>query len=123
MSLFINIINVIKGPSRLGRFEYFIKSLFIIILIMAALFIILWFMTVSTQKSISDPSFRSMYFIAAAWIMLIKIRYSIARLHDVNLSGWWYIVILALSAIVGCGEIILLILPGTQGTNRFGECR
>ncbi len=51
---------------------------------------------------------------------------TIRRLHDRDMSGWWYLwmSLLALIPIVGFGVMIwmlvLMLLPGTQGPNRFG---
>ncbi|MCY4642540.1 MAG: DUF805 domain-containing protein [Gammaproteobacteria bacterium] len=44
---------------------------------------------------------------------------SVRRLHDRNVSGWW--MLLNLVPIVGIiPTLILFILPGTKGANRFG---
>jgi uncharacterized membrane protein YhaH (DUF805 family) len=55
-------------------------------------------------------------------VMLGSIIPSIAcgvrRLHDRDMSGWWYLVVFT-----GIGAIVLLVfflLEGTQGPNRFG---
>ena len=42
--------------------------------------------------------------------------FSVRRFHDLGLSGWWAI----MRIIPGC-EIVLLLLPGTEGSNRFGD--
>lgn len=50
----------------------------------------------------------------------------IRRLHDRDMSGWWYLWMSLLSLIpfVGFGimiwMLVLMLLPGTQGPNRFG---
>jgi uncharacterized membrane protein YhaH (DUF805 family) len=45
---------------------------------------------------------------------------TIQRLHDLDLSGWWYV--LALIPAVGSYIlIVILALPGTHGDNRFGS--
>ena len=56
----------------------------------------------------------------------------VKRLHDLNVSGWWMIAMLALSPIskmVGVNSLILFLVPtillgliaGTTGANRFGN--
>lgn len=53
--------------------------------------------------------------------LFCKVSISIARIHDVGLSGWWYLTFLF--PIIGLiGEILLFILPGGKRSNRFGEC-
>ena len=39
--------------------------------------------------------------------------YLVKRLHDLNLSGWWYWLNIILS-------LILLFNPSTKGSNKFG---
>jgi uncharacterized membrane protein YhaH (DUF805 family) len=46
---------------------------------------------------------------------------TIRRLHDFNLSGWWSIPFFGLSAFLGIGPLLLLIIPGSKGANRFGS--
>jgi len=44
---------------------------------------------------------------------------AVRRLHDNDKSAWW--VLLSLVPVLGSiALIVLLCLPGTQGTNRFG---
>jgi uncharacterized membrane protein YhaH (DUF805 family) len=50
----------------------------------------------------------------------------VRRLHDRNMSGWWYLgVILAsfipvVGGLAGIAMFVLFCLPGTPGPNRFG---
>ena len=49
--------------------------------------------------------------------ILPTIAVSVRRLHDRDLSGWWYLLSLS-----GIGSIVLLVwyaLPGTPGPNRY----
>ena len=51
--------------------------------------------------------------------ILPSIAVAVRRLHDRDLSGWWYLL-----ALVPFGSLVLLIwylLPGTAGENRFGS--
>lgn len=51
-------------------------------------------------------------------VILPSIAVSVRRLHDRDLSGWWYLL-----GFVPFGNIVLLVwyvLPGTPGPNRFG---
>lgn len=51
---------------------------------------------------------------------------TVRRLHDRNLSGWWYLGIIVLSALPKIGFVgniallVLMCLPGDRGANRFG---
>lgn len=54
----------------------------------------------------------------------------IQRLHDLDLSGWWLLLVFGLSIIPAIGILsglvalgIFLLVPGTEGDNRFGPGR
>ena len=52
-----------------------------------------------------------------AWVALMVIAFmlTIQRCHDFNVSGW-----LALLMVIPLANLIFLIIPGTDGPNRFG---
>jgi uncharacterized membrane protein YhaH (DUF805 family) len=51
---------------------------------------------------------------------------SVRRLHDRDLSGWWYLAVIVtgvfprLAALSSLAFLIVTLLPGTPGPNRFG---
>lgn len=59
-------------------------------------------------------------------IFIPSIAVTIRRLHDRDMSGWWYLGLFALQLIPFVGFIasiaflVLMLLPGTAGPNRFG---
>lgn len=66
------------------------------------------------------------YFILALGLIVPTIAAVVRRLHDIDMSGWWYLGFTALSAIPFVGfiaSIVLLVFlckSGTPGPNRFG---
>ena len=60
-------------------------------------------------------------------ILIPSIAVTVRRLHDRDMSGWWYLGFIVLGAIPFVGWIaniaflVILCLPGTAGPNRFGE--
>ncbi|RPF72093.1 DUF805 domain-containing protein [Aurantiacibacter spongiae] len=64
-----------------------------------------------------------LYFLA---ILIPSIAVSVRRLHDRNMSGWWYLgfVVLSLVPFVGfiasIAMLVIFALPGTDGPNRYG---
>lgn len=88
---------------------------------------------------IESDAFYIINILVTAPLLLIglyaTIAVSIKRLHDLNLSGWWWIIIAVFSAILG--EVIFLkiiasvigwtlfvaigLIKGTSGTNKYGE--
>jgi uncharacterized membrane protein YhaH (DUF805 family) len=63
------------------------------------------------------------------WLATIipSIAVTVRRLHDRDMSGWWYLgmVVLSMLPIVGIlvslAFLVITFLPGTHGPNRFGE--
>lgn len=59
-------------------------------------------------------------------ILIPSIAVAVRRLHDRDMSGWWYLGFIVASAIPFVGFIasiafiVIMALPGTPGPNRFG---
>jgi uncharacterized membrane protein YhaH (DUF805 family) len=59
-------------------------------------------------------------------VLIPSIAVAVRRLHDRDMSGWWYLglVVASLIPVVGflasIALLVLLALPGTPGPNRFG---
>jgi uncharacterized membrane protein YhaH (DUF805 family) len=51
-------------------------------------------------------------------VLVVYFLFTIRRLHDINASGWWSILL-----IVPFVGLILMILPGTEGANNYGPPR
>lgn len=55
-----------------------------------------------------------------------SIAVTVRRLHDRDMSGWWYLGVIIgsliplINILVSLGFLILMFLPGTPGPNRFG---
>lgn len=60
-------------------------------------------------------------------VLLPSIAVTVRRLHDRDMSGWWYLgltlagMIPFVGWIASIGLIVLMFLPGTPGPNRFGD--
>ena len=55
--------------------------------------------------------------------LLPSIAVAVRRLHDMNLSGWWYLLLLVISRVPAVGSIaglLMFLIPGTASDNRFG---
>jgi uncharacterized membrane protein YhaH (DUF805 family) len=58
--------------------------------------------------------------------LLPTIAVTVRRLHDRDLSGWWYLaavvagVVPLLNVLTGLAMLVVMLLPGTPGPNRFG---
>lgn len=69
----------------------------------------------------------------AIGIIIPSIAVNVRRLHDRDMSGWWYLGFIVLANVMffvgifvfwilaAIGYLVLMFLPGTPGPNRFGE--
>lgn len=68
------------------------------------------------------------FLIVAWWLfaLLPSIAVTVRRLHDRDMSGWWYLGFFVASflpligLIVGIAMMVLMLMPGTPGPNSFG---
>ncbi len=67
-----------------------------------------------------------LYGIYALAIFIPSIAVTVRRLHDRDMSGWWYLGVVVASFIPLIGFVaaiaflVLMVLPGTDGGNNFG---
>lgn len=67
-----------------------------------------------------------LYGIYALAALIPSIAVTVRRLHDRDMSGWWYLGLVVAGAIPLVGFVasiallVLMVLPGTDGGNRFG---
>lgn len=79
------------------------------------------------------PAMGAMFWIVLVLVVLWSlgtfipsIAVTVRRLHDRDMSGWWYLGFLVASMIpfvnfiAGIAFLVLMFLPGTPGPNRFG---
>ncbi|MFM5954501.1 MAG: DUF805 domain-containing protein [Novosphingobium sp.] len=66
--------------------------------------------------------------LAVWWLatLIPNIAVNVRRLHDRDMSGWWYLgffianFIPLVNIVAGLGYLVLMFLEGTKGPNRFG---
>ena len=67
-----------------------------------------------------------LYGLFALAIVIPSIAVTVRRLHDRDMSGWWYLgfilggMIPLIGFIISIAFIVIMALPGTDGPNRFG---
>lgn len=105
--------NPFNFTGRIGRLQYFGFGIIWLI--------ILWF-AIIFLGAFSNASGTSGAFGYVALMILYAIAtfsYGIRRLHDFDKSGWWYVLMFIPFANFVMG-IVLLVAPGTQGSNTYG---
>ena len=121
-----------SGRSR--RMEYWMFQVFNFIVLMAVGLIVglLGYVTGSFESGSSGPStflIIVLSILVLAWLAVFlvpSIAVTVRRLHDRDMSGWWYLgaVVVGMVPFIGyiasIGFTVLMFLPGTPGPNRFG---
>lgn len=123
-----------SGRSR--RLEYWMFAL--LNLIVFAVLTALLFMGGLSTSALENPEaglppfnafFIVIAIVMAAWVIAIfvpSIAVVVRRLHDRDMSGWWYAGLIVVSFVPFVGFIasiaflVLMLLPGTPGPNRYG---
>jgi uncharacterized membrane protein YhaH (DUF805 family) len=98
--------NYVNFSSRACRSEYWFWTLFAFILSIVA----------TLSRMFATMGAASL--IIGLGLLLPGLAMSVRRLHDIDRTGWWLLLILT-----GIGVIVLLIfacLPGTEGPNSYG---
>ena len=107
--------NDINGRANLREFWFFV--LFSLIFSFLIGFVDGMLIYISGEE-IADDSLGILSIIYSILIFIPNITITVRRLHDVNKSGWnllWYITIIGILFI-----LILNVLKGTEGENKYG---
>lgn len=103
---------------RAVRSEFWWWILFVTLLQVAASIVLTVFLIVFQDAGFLQWLGVMIFMVVALAVILPSIAVSVRRLHDRDLSGWWYLL-----GFVPLGSIVLFVwyvLPGTPGPNRFG---
>ena len=98
--------NYVGFSGRASRSEFWYWYLFVLILSIVANVI---------DAVLGMPIFGA---IVSLGLLLPNIAVGIRRLHDIDRTGWWYLIVFT-----GIGAIVLIVwacMKGTTGPNRYG---
>ncbi len=118
---------------RASRSEYWYTMLFLLLIsiaLFAMVFVVIGLPSSSSTFE-SGPPVAGMIMIGLASLAYLvaiipTIALTIRRLHDRNMSGWWYLGFFVLGMVPYVGflatiaMLVITILKGTDGENRFG---
>ncbi len=118
-------LKILGFSGRLGRLRYLVYS-FVSMLIfgiaMAAVIGLIVAVTgqpVVTSEDSLSPAVVVAYVILLIPMLIVSLMFGIRRLHDMNLSGW-FIILMLIPFVSAVFYLVLLFWPGTKGPNRFG---
>lgn len=101
---------------RASRREYWLFQLFMVLLYIP--FIILMGICAATESTGALMALMVLIGLIALGLFIPTLAVTVRRLHDVNQSGWMYL--LALVPFGGLVVFVFTLLPSTPGDNRFG---
>lgn len=124
-----------SGRSR--RKEYWMFTLLNVVVVMALMFVVLGtggfasgIDATAGDAAILASMFSGVGILIGLWILAVlipSIAVTVRRLHDRDMSGWWYLAFFVggmipyVGFIASIALLVLMVLPGTPGPNRFGE--
>ena len=124
-----------SGRSRRKDFWMFM----LLQLIVACVLVILTFVTGGSlaaregseaASAVAAGSLSFTYILFGIWLLAViipSIALNVRRLHDRDMSGWWYLGYIVASfvpvvnLIAFVAYLVVMVLPGTPGPNRYGE--
>ncbi len=113
-------IKLLSARGRLGRLRYLGYSVALGLLVNLAAGLLGGMAAIFLEDDPGEMFIVGLVVILAAPALLISLLLGIQRLHDFDASGWWSLMtIVPLANLVL--YLVLLIMPGTQGANRFGD--
>ncbi|MBL4792490.1 DUF805 domain-containing protein [Citromicrobium bathyomarinum] len=125
-----------QGRSR--RLEFWMFALLNVIVFTVLSVIVFGTGATMSQIEAADPNdlgaiygsmFSGLGLLFIIWWLIIlipSISVSVRRLHDRNMTGWWYLgfIVLSLIPLIGfvasIAYIVVMALPGTPGPNKYG---
>ena len=117
-------VRIFSAQGRLGRVRYIGYSVGMGLLVNLVMLLVGGLAGFVERGGGEEPTMGllagGMIIVVALAALVISFLLTIQRLHDFNASGWWSILILLPLANLVL-YLILLIMPGTQGPNRFGN--
>ena len=104
---------VFSGRAR--RKEYWLFMLLFLIVVFVSGFVDVMMGTFSEEAEVGLVSG-----IVTLGLLIPSLAVSVRRLHDKNLSGWWFLLAL-IPFFGGIALLIIFCMRGTVGENRFGD--
>jgi len=114
-------IQLLSAQGRLGRVRYIGYSIGLGMLVNGAMLLMGGIgILLKGGSEVFGMAATGLLIILALLALIVSILLSIQRLHDFDASGWWTVLTVVPLANVAL-YLVLLIMPGAQGPNRFGK--
>lgn len=118
--------NILSFKGRANRKSFILKT-FLILFVGTTLVGVFGMLAIKTRTYIFTIAAISLFF----GMLIAYYANMVRRLHNINQSGWWALLFLILSLVLSHEDfplntvcpiilVILAVVPGTKGVNRFG---
>lgn len=87
---------------------------------MFVLFNIIVFAVLAFVLSFLGNTGNVLYYLCNLAVLLPSLAIAVRRLHDIDFSGWWLLLV-CIPFLGSLIVLVLLLLPSTQGANRFDK--
>lgn len=109
-------LKIFSAEGRIGRARYLAWSMGISALVMIVLGIV-----VGVGAAVGGPKLAmALYFIGIIGMLVIGALFAIQRLHDLDKSGWFFLVML-IPLIGALFTLYVVFAPGSKEANRYGN--
>ena len=120
----MNFLNAVKSyfvrwndfKTRSSRSEYWWATLFSVLVSLA---LELLNVAIASTPPALNLTISILVLIFLIFMMIASLALAVRRLHDLDKSGWWYLLVFTIIGIIPL--IIWFCSKGTEGENRFGE--
>lgn len=113
-------IKILSSNGRLGRVRYIGYLAGLALLVNFVMALLGGVTTLAGKGQAASPLMGGLFLIVGFLALALSIMLMIQRLHDFDANGWWSVlVVVPLANLIL--YLVLLIMPGTQGANRFGD--
>lgn len=109
-------LKIFSADGRIGRLRYIAWSMSFWIVFMIFLGILVPIVEAVVGKSLA----MTLYFVGFVVVLAISSLFAIQRLHDLDQSGWLYLVML-IPMIGGLFALYVTFAPGSKEANRYGN--
>ena len=124
-----------SGRSRRKEFWMFMLLQVIVVCVLVILTLVTGGSLAALEGSeaaaaVAAGSLSFTYILFGIWLLAViipSIALNVRRLHDRDMSGWWYLGYIVASfvpvvnLIAFVAYVVVMVLPGTPGPNRYGE--
>ncbi len=118
-------LKILGFSGRLGRLRYLVYSMVAMLIFGVLAAVVIGLIAAIGGQPVENPDGNVTpmmvvaYLIVGIPMLILSLMFGIRRLHDMNLSGW-FILVMLIPLVSAIFSLALLFWPGTRGPNKYG---